>query len=87
MIHDERISCTQCGTSFTIPKSRKSLIVGIEYVLILAAVALSIAVRSIWPIGALLVVLAAVRAYILPKMAIEHKRVLNRLRKYRRPRK
>ncbi len=83
IIHDERVCCDKCGTCFTVPKSRKSLVVGIEYVLLLASVAWSIHVRSMWPIGALLVALAAVRAYLLPKMAVEHKRVLNRFRKYR----
>lgn len=83
MIHDERISCNKCGTSFTIPKSRKSLVVGIEYVLLLASVALSIKLKSLWPCGVLLLALALARAYVLPKMAVKHTRVLNRLRKYR----
>jgi len=84
MIHDERISCTECGSSFTIPKSRRSLVIGLEYVMLLGSVALSIQMRSLLPTGLLLVLLAVVRYFILPKMMIEHKRTLNRLRKFRR---
>lgn len=84
MIHDERISCEKCGSSFTIPKNRRSLVIGLEYAFLLASVALSIQVRSLLPSGILLVLIAVARSFILPKMAVEHKRTLNRLRKYRR---
>ncbi len=85
MIHDERVVCRECGTVFTIPKSRKSLVIGIEYTLLLASVALSLFLKTLLPCGILLVALAIVRAVLLPKMAVEHKLSLNRLRKYRRP--
>lgn len=84
MIHDERVVCRDCGTAYTIPKSRKSLVIGIEYVLLLASVALSLKLHSLWPSAVLLICLAIARAIIFPKIAVKHKRVLNRLRKYRR---
>ncbi len=84
MVHDERVVCHHCGTAFTIPKSRKSLIVGLEYLLLLASVVISIKLRSLWPSATLLIVLAVVRALLIPGMAVEKKRELNRLRKYRR---
>jgi len=73
MIHDERVVCKHCGTGFTIPKSRKSLVIGIEYVLLLASVALSIKLRSLWPSAVLLVCLAVVRAIILLGSGRHHK--------------
>ncbi len=84
MIHDERVVCKHCGTGFTVPKARKSLVIGIEYVLLLASVAISLKLRTLWPSGLLLLGLAFARALILPRIAVKHKRVLNRLRKYRR---
>jgi len=86
MIHDERVVCSECGTAFTIPKSRKSLVIGIEYVLLLGSIALSLSLKTLLPSGVLLLVLAITRSVLLPKMAVEHKLTLNRLKKYRRQR-
>lgn len=83
MVHDERVVCQQCGTAFTLPKSKKNAIVGAEYTLLLLSVALSIYLKSLWPTGGLLLVFAIVRAIIVPKMAVAQKTVINRLRKYR----
>ena len=84
MVHDERVVCRECGTAFVLPKSKKNAIVGSEYTLLLLSVALSIYLKSLWPTGGLLIVFAVVRAIIVPKMATPQKKVINRLRKYRR---
>lgn len=84
MIHDERVTCEKCGTSFTIPKSRKSLVIGLEYTFILMSVAASLMVKNMAPLGVVLILIAIARYFVLPQMAVEHKREINRLRKYRR---
>ncbi len=87
MVHDECIVCRECAITFTISKSGKSLIIGIEYCLILAAVGMAITLKTIWPCLVIFVLIAVMRLLVLPKMAIEKKRELNRLRKYRKPKK
>ena len=54
MIHDERVTCEKCGTSFTIPKSRKSLVIGLEYTFILVSVAASLMIKNMAPLGVVL---------------------------------